>query len=145
MKMNKIVSLILALALVIGVMTGCGTASSPASETDSNSTQSVASVAEENVVHATLTVTGADGAAKDFALECKEGTTLAMAMLDAGLVSEAEAKAGFITIIDGEEAKWDPDQAFWKLLDSEGNMTEIGAGEIVLNEGDSYSFTYTVG
>ena len=142
MKMNKIVSLVLALALVVGVMAGCGAASGSAVENDANSPQSAA---QEAVVHATLTVTGADGNAKEVALECKEGTTLAMAMFDAGLISEDEAKAGFITIIDGEEAKWDPDQAFWQLLDSTGTMTQVGAGEIVLKEGDSYSFTYTAG
>ncbi len=140
MKMNKIVSLFLALALVVGLMTGCGAASDSVSESNQDDAQSTA---QEAVVHATLTVTGADGVAKEVALECEKGTTLAMAMFDAGLITEEDAKAGFITTIDGEEAKWDPDQAYWQLLDNTGNMSEIGAGEIVLEEGDSYSFTYT--
>ncbi len=140
MKMHKILSLMLALVMVCSVMAGCGEATSTAPESESGAAQNTV---DEKVVHATLTVTGADGMEKEFALESKEGTTLAMAMLDAGLVSEAEAKAGFITIIDGEEAKWDPDKAFWKLLDGSGNMTQVGAGDIVLKENDSYSFVYT--
>ena len=150
MKHMKLLSLLLALTMVLGLLAGCGAESTaPAESEDVAVTESAdAAVTEsqpaEGVVHSTLTVTYADGTAKDFALESKEGETLVQAMLAAGLVSEEEAASGFVTVIDGQEAKWEPDMAFWALLDAEGNMTEVGAGDIVLTEGDAYSFTYTV-
>ena len=144
MKHMKLLSLLLALAMAASLMVGCGAASSETTTDDVPVVESDLSGAEEAVVHSTLTVTYADGTEKEIALECQEGESLAKAMLTAGLISEEEAESGFITVIDGQEAKWEPDAAFWALTDSEGNMTSVGAGEIILAEGDSYGFTYTV-
>ena len=56
-----------------------------------------------------------------------------------------EAKAGFVTTVDGVAADYNKDQAWWKLEDASGEMTATGIGDIQLKEGDSYSFVYTVG
>ncbi len=148
MKNIKILSLVMALALAMGLLAGCGNTASQPEETNSVASGSMANTpAEENdeIVHTTLNITYADGSTKEFALECKPGDTLATAMLNAELVSKEEAEAGFITVLDGVEANYDADKAWWQLLDGEGQSSMVGCGEIVLEEGESYSFVYTIG
>ena len=63
--------------------------------------------------------------------------------MEAGLISEEEAAAGFVTTVNGETADWDKDQAWWCLNDATGEMTTVGAADIALHDGDSYAFVYT--
>lgn len=123
-KQMKVVSLVLAMVLALSLLAGCG--------------------AKTNTVHATLHVNGPEESV-DFALECEEGDTLTQAMLAKKLVSEAEAEAGFFTVINGWASNFEENGSWWSLTDAEGNMTEVGASEIVLKEGDEYSFTYVAG
>ena len=149
--MNRVFSLAVTAALAVGLLAGCG-ASSTASSTAASS-EAVSSVAasseaasveaSEAKVKAQFTVTGADGESQTFDLEVTDGEKLSDALAEAGIISEEEAAAGFVTTVNGETADWDKDSAWWCLTDASGEMTSVGVGDIELHDGDSYAFTYT--
>lgn len=149
--MNRVFSLAVTAALAVGLLAGCG-ASSTASSTAASS-EAVSSVAasseaasaeaSEAKVKAQFTVTGADGESQTFNLEVTDGEKLSDALAEAGIISEEEAAAGFVTTVNGETADWDKDSAWWCLTDASGEMTSVGVGDIELHDGDSYAFTYT--
>ena len=151
--MNRVFSLAVTAALAVGLLAGCG-ASSTASSTAASS-EAVSSVAasseaasaeaSEAKVKAQFTVTGADGESQTFDLEVTDGEKLSDALAEAGIISEEEAAAGFVTTVNGETADWDKDSAWWCLTDASGEMTSVGVGDIELHDGDSYAFTYTKG
>ena len=63
---------------------------------------------------------------------------------ESAAVSTAEdAAAGFVTVVNGEEADYNADGAWWCLTDAAGEMTTVGVADIELHDGDSYAFTYT--
>lgn len=157
--MNRILSVVAAAALAAGLLAGCG-ASSTASSTASSVASSVAASSEaasseaasseaasaeasEAKVKAQFTVTGADGESQTFDLEVTDGEKLSDALAEAGIISEDEAAAGFVTTVNGETADWDKDSAWWCLTDASGEMTSVGVADIELHDGDSYAFTYT--
>lgn len=149
--MNRVFSLAVTAALAVGLLAGCG-ASSTASSTavSSEAVSSVAASSEaasaeasEAKVKAQFTVTGADGESQTFDLEVTDGEKLSDALTEAGIISEEEAAAGFVTTVNGETADWDKDSAWWCLTDASGEMTSVGVGDIELHDGDSYAFTYT--
>ena len=149
--MNRVFSLAVTAALAVGLLAGCG-ASSTASSTAASS-EAVSSVAasseaasaeaSEAKVKAQFTVTGADGESQTFDLEVTDGEKLSDALAEAGIISEEEAAAGFVTTVNGETADWDKDSAWWCLTNASGEMTSVGVGDIELHDGDSYAFTYT--
>lgn len=159
--MHKFLAVVISAALAAGLLAGCGAASSTASSAASSeavssvaaSSEAVSSVAasseaasgqaEDAKVKAEFTVTGADGESQTFTLEVTDGEKLSDALVEAGLISEEEAAAGFVTTVNGETADWDKDQAWWCLTDATGEMTTVGVADIALHDGDSYAFTYT--
>lgn len=156
-SMNKVFSLVVSAALAVGLLAGCGasstagsTASSAASSeavssaaASSEAVSEAASEASEAKVKAQFTVTGADGESQTFDLEVTDGEKLSDALAEAGIISEDEAAAGFVTTVNGETADWDKDGAWWCLTDASSEMTAVGVGDIELHDGDSYAFTYT--
>jgi maltose-binding protein MalE len=163
MKRNEKRLALLAAAAVLAatLLAGCGAASSTASSAAASEEAVSSAVASEEAVSSsegsdqvsaataetvetTFTVTYADGSTEDFALDVADGTTLADALADAGLISAEEAAAGFVTEVNGVLADWNADQAWWCLTDGDGEMTAVGVADIQLHEGDRYAFTYTV-
>ena len=154
--MNKFLSVVLSAALAVGLLAGCGASSSTASSAASSeaassvatsseaaSSEAASQQAEEGKVKAEFTVTNADGESQTFTLEVTDGEKLSDALVEAGLISQEEADAGFVTTVNGETADWDKDQAWWCLTDATGEMTTVGVADIELHDGDSYAFTYT--
>ena len=147
--MHKFLAVVISAALAAGLLAGCGAASGTASSAASS--EAVSSVAasseaassEDAKVKAEFTVTGADGESQTFTLEVTDGEKLSDALVEAGLISEEEAAAGFVTTVNGETADWDKDQAWWCLTDATGEMTTVGVADIALHDGDSYAFVYT--
>ena len=157
MKLKNVAVVAAALALAVG-MTACGgsassttassaassvAASSEAASSEAASSEAASGQAEDAKVKAEFTVTGADGESQTFTLEVTDGEKLSDALVEAGLISEEEAAAGFVTTVNGETADWDKDQAWWCLTDANGEMTTVGVADIALHDGDSYAFTYT--
>lgn len=160
--MKKLTSLLLALTLALALLTGCGNAAQDAAqatatpeasveETAAPETQETAQGEEtadgQDAAQITITfnVTDADGNTTPFELTAQEGAILGDVLLEAGLISQEEHDAGFVTVVNGMEANWDEGQAWWSLLDGEGQMTSVGISDITLADGDVYSFVYTVG
>lgn len=138
-----------------GLLAGCGAASGTASSAASSeavssvaasseaaSSEAASGQAEDAKVKAEFTVTGADGE-RTFTLEVTDGEKLSDALVEAGLISEEEAAAGFVTTVNGETADWDKVQAWWCTTDATGEMTTVGVADIALHDGDSYAFVYT--
>ena len=153
--MHKFLAVVISAALAAGLLAGCGAASSTASSAASSeavssvaasseaaSSEAASGQAEDAKVKAEFTVTGADGESQTFTLEVTDGEKLSDALVEAGLISEEEAAAGFVTV-NGETADWDKDQAWWCLNDATGEMTTVGVADIALHDGDSYAFVYT--
>lgn len=120
--MDRIFFAAAAAALAASLLVGCG-ASSAASSTASSAASSEAvsssvaasgeavSEASDAKIKAQFTVTGADGESQTFDLEATDGEKLSDALAEAGIISEDEAAAGFVTTVNGETADWDKDAA----------------------------------
>lgn len=156
--MKKISALILTLALSAALLAGCGaSASSVASSVASSEAASEVvseAVSEESTstaeaadsaaaIQFTFTVTGANGESTELTLDATDGEKLSDALAEAGVISAEEAAAGFVTVVNGEEANYDADGSWWCLTDAVGEMTAVGVADIELHDGDSYAFTYT--
>ena len=161
--MKKLISAIASLTLAACLLAACGSsASSAASESASSeavssevvsseaaSSDAVSSEAvsgaesSEAAAEATFTVVDADGNSTEIALSITEGEKLSDALAAAGVISEEEAAAGFVTTVNGVTADYNADGAWWCLTDAAGEMTTVGVADIELHNGDSYAFTYT--
>ena len=118
--------------------------SSEAASSDAVSSEAVSGAeSSEAAAEATFTVVDADGNSTEIALSITEGEKLSDALAAAGVISEEEAAAGFVTTVNGITADYNADGAWWCLTDAAGEMTTVGVADIELHNGDSYAFTYT--
>ena len=154
--MNKFAALALSAVLCVSLLAGCGTAASTASsaassqaasQAASSEAASEAASSEASQAQATVmfTVTGADGSSSSVLLNVADGEKLSTALAQAGIISQEEADAGFVTVVNGEATDYNKDKTWWCLTDAAGEMTTVGVADIQLHDGDSYAFTYTKG
>lgn len=154
--LHRAAAALAAAALAAALFTGCGGASSAASSESASTAPSAASEsasaassesgsesAAEDQIQVLFTVNYADGTSEEFQLEAQAGETLASALAAAGLISAEEAEAGFVTEVNGVLADFSKDQSWWCLTDASGEATTVGVGDIQLQDGDAYAFTYT--
>lgn len=152
--MKKIPALILTLALSAALLAGCGASASSVASSEAASEVVSEAVSEESTstaeaadsaaaIQFTFTVTGANGESTELTLDATDGEKLSDALAEAGVISAEEAAAGFVTVVNGEEANYDADGSWWCLTDAAGEMTAVGVADIELHDGDSYAFTYT--
>ena len=152
--MKKISALILTLALSAALLAGCGASASSVASSEAASEVVSEAVSEESTstaeaadsaatIEFTFTVTGANGESTELTLDATDGEKLSDALAEAGVISAEEAAAGFVTVVNGEEANYDADGSWWCLTDAAGEMTAVGVADIELHDGDSYAFTYT--
>ena len=64
--------------------------------------------------------------------------TLGEAMYEHGLINDAS----FFNILNGIEASWEKDQAYWAYYKGEEYMP-VGVGDTEINGGEEYRFVYT--
>ena len=145
--MKKLSALVLSLILAAGLLAGCGASASSAASSEAVSSEVVSEAAPaESAAVSTAedaAVTGADGESTVLTLDAADGEKLSDALAAAGVISAEEAAAGFVTVVNGEEADYNADGAWWCLTDAAGEMTTVGVADIELHDGDSYAFTYT--
>lgn len=91
----------------------------------------------------TFTVVYPDGKDKVYKIGT-DALYLADALLEEKLITESEYKTGFYTIIDGVEAVWANDAAWW-CITKDGVMTTVGMNEQVIEDGDKFEATYKRG
>ena len=90
----------------------------------------------------TVTVVHSDGAVKEFSYTTDE-EYLADALVAEGLIAGDEGPYGLTVItVDGEDAVWDTDNAYWSLAIN-GEYATTGASETPVNDGDAFRLEYT--
>ena len=153
--MKKLTTLLLTLALSAAMLAGCGVSASTAASSEAASSEVVSEAVSEEAastaeaadsaaaIQFTFTVTGEDGGSTVLTLDAADGEKLSDALAAAGVISEDEAAAGFVTTVNGVTADYNADGAWWCLTDGDGEMTSVGVADIELHDGDSYAFTYT--
>ena len=153
--MKKLTTLILTLTLSAAMLAGCGVSASTAASSEAASSEAVSEAVSEEAastaeaadsaaaIQFTFTVTGEDGGSTVLTLDAADGEKLSDALAAAGVISEDEAAAGFVTTVNGVTADYNADGAWWCLTDGDGEMTSVGVADIELHDGDSYAFTYT--
>lgn len=128
MKNKKLILAAIALVAVVGLMVGIWFGTRPETETGSKGY--------------TVTVIHKDGTAKDFSYRT-DAEYLAEALLEEGLVSGENSQYGLTIItVDGEDAVWDTDNAYWAIWVGE-EMAMTGASEIPVYDGSTYKLEYT--
>ena len=128
MKNKKLVIAAIAVVAIIALMAGIWFATRPELEAGSKAY--------------TVTVVHKDGTVKDFSYRTNE-EYLAGALLEEGLVSGEEGPYGLTGItVDGEDAVWDKDNAYWAIWVGE-EMAMTGASEIPVYDGSTYKLEYT--
>lgn len=124
--MKRIISLLLALTLILGVLCGCASKS-----------------ADDDSLHITFRVTHDDGELKEFELKTTK-STLAEALIDENLVEESAESSGFYDVVDGEKADWDVDEGWWYFTCNGEGLT-VGIEEAELVDGAVYEAIFTHG
>ena len=128
MKNKKLVIVAVALALVVALMAGIWMATRPETQSGSKGY--------------TVTVVHKDGSEKVFEYRTDE-EYLAGALLEEGLVAGEDSQYGLTIItVDGEDAVWETDSAYWAIWVGE-EMATTGASEIPVYDGSTYKLEYT--
>ena len=128
MKNKKLVLAAIAVLVVIGLMAGIWFAARPETETGSKAY--------------TVTVVHKDGTVKDFAYRT-DAEYLAEALLEEGLVSGEDSQYGLTIItVDGEDAVWETDSAYWAIWVGE-EMSMTSASETPVYDGSNFKLEYT--
>ena len=129
MKNKKLVIAAIAIAVVIALMAGIWFATRPETQSGSKAY--------------TVTVVHKDGTVKDFAYRTDE-EYLAGALLEEGLIAGEDSQYGLTIItVDGEDAVWATDNAYWAIWVGE-EMSMTGASETPVYDGSTYKLEYTV-
>ncbi len=89
----------------------------------------------------TVTVVYEDKTQKQFEIST-DAVNLGDALLEEGLVTEAEHSSGYYQHIDGVRADYTLDKAWWCVTKG-GEMTTAGANELPIADGDSFEITHT--
>ena len=92
----------------------------------------------------TVTVVHGDGSQKvfEYATDAEYRGDVIVAE---GLVNGEIGPYGlYFDTVDGEQAVWETDQAYWSILIGEEYAT-VGADGVVLTDGGAYSLVYTIG
>ena len=92
----------------------------------------------------TVTVIHGDGSEKVFEY-ATDAEYLGEVLVSEALVNGEMGQYGlYFDTVDGEQAVWETDQAYWSILIGEEYAT-VGADGIVLTDGGAYSLVYTIG
>ena len=128
MKNKKIVIALVALVAGVGLMLGVWAANRP--ETS------------EGTKAYTVTVVHADGSQKVFEYTT-DAEYLDDALMEEGLIAGEEGPYGLTLItVDGEDAVWETDNAYWSLYIGQEYAT-TGLSDTPVNDGDVFKLEYT--
>ena len=90
----------------------------------------------------TVEVIHADGSSKTFTYHTDE-EYLGAALLAEGLIAGEEGPYGLTVItVDGEDAVWDTDNAYWGIVVN-GEYGTTGIDLTPVNDGDAFQLVYT--
>ncbi len=130
MKNKKLITASVILAVVIALMAGLYFATRPDPVSGGKDI--------------TITVVHGDGSEKVFSY-ATDAEYLGDVLVSEQLVNGETGQYGlYFDTVDGEQAVWETDQAYWSILIGEEYAT-VGADGIVLTDGGAYSLVYTIG
>ena len=93
--------------------------------------------------HITVEVVHSDGSTAEFTYDTDE-EYLGTLLLDKGLISGSNSEYGlYVETVDGETADFNVDGSYW-WLSCNGEDAQTGVDLVVINDGDRYTWTYTV-
>lgn len=128
MKNKKQILALVALIAVVGILAGVWMMNRP--ETS------------EGTKAYTVTVVHSDGTEKIFEYTT-DAEYLADALVAEGLIAGEEDQFGLTLItVDGEDAVWDTDSAYWAVYVGEDYAT-TGISSTPVNDGDTFRLEYT--
>lgn len=96
--------------------------------------------AQEGSKEITITVVHSDGTEKKVTCRTDE-EKLDKVLLAEGLIPEGNIVDGMFTIVDGETASWEADQAYWAFYIGEDYAT-VGICDATVTDGASYKLVY---
>lgn len=128
MKLKKILAAVVALMCVAALLCACAP-------------KEPAATGEEKTF--TLQIVHADGSAVEKEITTTQ-TYLADALIDEGLLNKEEQPSDMFTVVDGEEASWDKDQAYWGFYVN-GDYAVAGMNDTEIEQGAVYKLEYTLG
>lgn len=130
MKNKKLIVIVLALVVIVGAMLGVYVATRPETA--------------EGAKTITVTVVHGDGTSKDFTYHTDE-EYLGPVLLTEGLVVGEMGPYGLmISAVDGEEAVWEVNNAYWALFVGEEYATS-GADTTPIYDSSVFKLEYTLG
>ena len=130
MKNKKLLVAVLVLIVVIGALFGLYTATRPETA--------------EGAKTVTVTVVHADGSGKDFIYHTDEEYLGPVLMEEGLVVGEVGPYGLMISAVDGEEAVWETNNAYWALFVGEEYATS-GADTTPVYDGSTFKLEYTLG
>jgi len=121
------VALFLALAVVLGIVWKTARPETAAGEK-----------------HIVVEVVHKNGDEAEFTYDTSE-EYLGTVLVNEGLISGDQGAYGlFVDTVDGETANYSVDGGWWKLS-CNGEDSQVGVDSVPVNDGDRYTWTYTVG
>ena len=130
MKNKKLLVVVLALTLVMGAMFGLYMATRPETAAGAKTI--------------TVTVVHGDGSSKDFSYNTDEEYLGPVLLAENLVVGEMGPYGLVISAVDGEEAVWEVNGAYWALFVGDEYAT-TGADTTPVYDGSAFRLEYTIG
>ena len=130
MKNKKLLIAVLALIVVMGAMFGLYAATRPETAAGAKTI--------------TVTVVHGDGSSKDFTYNTDEEYLGPVLLAEGLVVGEMGPYGLMISAVDGEEAVWEANNAYWALFVGEEYATS-GADTTPVYDGSTFRLEYTIG
>ena len=130
MKNKKLIVIALALVVLVGAMLGVYMATRPETTAGAKTV--------------TVTVVHADGSTKDFTYHTDEEYLGPVLLAEDLVVGEMGPYGLMISAVDGEEAVWEVDGAYWALFVGDEYATS-GADTTPVYDGSAFKLEYTIG
>ena len=130
MKNKKLIVIALALVVVIGALLGLYVATRPETAAGAKTI--------------TVTVVHGDGSSKNFTYHTDEEYLGPVLMEEGLVVGEVGPYGLMISAVDGEEAVWETNNAYWALFVGEEYATS-GADTTPVYDGSTFKLEYTLG
>lgn len=136
--MKKLMTILSALLLSVGVLVGC---SNDANETNNNANNQpnneTNEVSEEITVEVVISLDKGEEILEEKEIKTEDGAILLDVMKEN---FDIEEDGGFITSIDGKAAEEGEEKAWMYFVNDE--MAMVGAGEYELSNGDEVNFDF---
>ena len=130
MKNKKLIVIALALVVVVGALLGLYVATRPETAAGAKTI--------------TVTVVHGDGSSKDFSYKTDEEYLGPVLMTEGLVVGEMGPYGLMISAVDGEEAVWEVNNAYWALFVGDEYATS-GADTTPVYDGSIFKLEYTIG